>query len=326
MNWIQYAALSTVLDEIRKGEVKMKLFITGGSGRVGSMLCERAVQKGFEVYSNYHSYRVIRTGVTFLQLDISKRDEVEHALRTLRPDRLIHTAAIAQENKPSLLQAVNVEGTRHIAECCAGEDVHMVYLSTDIAFDGQKGMYTEDDDVNPRGDYPASKVKGEQIVNEICPDSSILRIAINYGWSERRNTFLEWLLKEAFSRKSVCLFKDQKRSLISLPDLADAILEVSSKRLGGVLHLGGPEPMTRYDFGLKVARHFSFPEEWLVPVTMEQMHYVGSRCYDCSLDITKAKSLLETSFHSVDEELSSLRNRPSGRSFFRSLAKKEVLL
>jgi len=295
----------------------MKLFITGGSGRVGGMLCEKALQKGCEVYSNYHSYRIIKTGVTFVQLDISKRDEVEHAMKTLRPDRLIHTAAIAQENEPSLLQAVNVEGTRHIAECCADEGVYMAYISTDLAFDGQKGMYREDDCVNPKGDYPASKVKGEQLVKEICPDSSILRVAINYGWSERRNTFLEWILKEAFYRKSVCLFKDQKRSLISLQDLADAVLEVSLKKIGGVLHLGGPEAMTRYDFGLKVARHFSFPEEWLVPVSMEKMNYVGSRCYDCSFDITKAKTLLETSFHSVDEELSSLRNKPAGQSFLR---------
>ncbi len=297
-----------------------RLFITGGSGRVGGTLCERAIQKGYEVYSSYHTCKVIGNGVTFIQLDISKRKEVERAIKILHPDRLIHTAAIAQENEPALLQAVNVEGTRHIAEYCANEKIHLTYISTDLAFDGQRGMYSEDDEVNPKGEYPASKVKGERLVREICQDSSILRIAVNYGWSKRRNTFLEWILKEAFSRKSVNLFKDQNRSLISLPNLSDAILEVSSEQLSGVFHLGGPEPMTRYDFGIKVAHHFSFPEEWLVPLTMEQVQYVGSRCYDCSLDIRKAQKLLNTVFHTVDEELSTLSKEPSGQAFIRSLA------
>jgi dTDP-4-dehydrorhamnose reductase len=305
-----------------EGEADMKLFITGGSGRVGGALCERAIQKGWEVCSNYHSYRVIGNGVTFIQLDISKREEVRSALESLRPDRVIHAAAIAQENEPSLLQAVNVEGTRNIAECCADGNIYMAYVSTDLAFDGNKGNYSEDDTVSPAGGYPASKVKGEQIVSGICRDFSILRIAVNYGWSRRRNTFLEWLLSEAFSKGSVNLFTDQKRSLISLPDLAGAILEALSGQITGVMHLGGPEALSRYDFGLKAARWFSFPEEWLVPVTMEQVQYVGSRCHDCSLDSTRAGRLLGTVFHTVDEALQYLSKEPSGQSFFKSLLEK----
>lgn len=289
----------------------MKILITGGSGRLGSYLCRKARDKGYETYSNYFSHKVQMAGVEFFSLDISSGDAVQESLARIEPLAIIHCAAITRDDSLENLTRVNVRGTENIASFCEKTGAWLAHISTDLVFDGKKGKYSEEDAVNPSGQYPESKLMAEKRVLESGAPASIVRIPINYGWTRDNSTFVEWILKQVARRQKVPLFSDQYRSPVYLSNLADAILEIMELKPSEIFHLGGPDRVTRYELGLKVAELFEFPEELLLPVRMSEVEFSGSRCADCSFDISKAARLLKTRLLGIDEGLRLLKEEES---------------
>jgi dTDP-4-dehydrorhamnose reductase len=56
-----------------------------------------------------------------------------------------------------------------------------------------------------------------------------------------------------------------------------------------IVHLGGPERMSRYDFGRIFADIFDFPGELVRPILMSDLPGHAPRGRDCSLDIERLK-------------------------------------
>jgi dTDP-4-dehydrorhamnose reductase len=288
-----------------------RILITGGSGRVGSYLCRKALSPAREIHATYLSHGCELSGVSFHRLDLRQEAEVRILLDEIRPDVLIHTAAIPNEDAEERLLAVNVKGTEQLVRYCEKTEAYLAHISTDLVFDGKKGNYRETDAVNPLGLYPTSKVMAEELIMKSCIEASILRITINYGWTPTGSSFGEWILKESAAGRKVPLFIDQFRSPIYLHNLADAIVEIAEKRLKGIFHLGGADRITRFNFGLKMGEVFGFSREGLIARGMNEHTYTGSHCPDCSLNIEKAQSSLSTGLLGVEEGLKAFRNEES---------------
>jgi dTDP-4-dehydrorhamnose reductase len=295
-----------------------KMLITGGSGKVGSYFCWHARKGGREVLSTYYTYPAEMEGINYQRLSLFEEAAIIRLLKEIKPDLVIHAAAIPKEDLRERLIAVNVKATESIASYCAGAGIYMAYISTDLVFDGKKGYYSEEDRVSPVGEYAMSKVLGEEKVKERAFPSAIIRIPINYGWTWSRSTFLEWILGELQEGRQIKLFSDQQRSIAYLGNLAQAILEIVERRLTGIYHIGGKEPCSRYAFGLEAARALGFSTDQLMSVRMKDIEYKGSRCPNCSLNITKARKTLCTPLLSVREGLQALAQEgggPAGRWF-----------
>jgi dTDP-4-dehydrorhamnose reductase len=292
-----------------------RILVTGGSGRVGSHVCRKARRFFGEVYATFHSRRCETAGVSFHALDLRRGPEVAELLDEVKPRIIIHTAAIANEDAQERLQAVNVEGTEHLVRYCEAHGAYLVHISTDLVFDGMKGRYCETDAVNPRGRYPASKLAAEEIVVKSGIPASILRISINYGWTPTRSSFGEWILGEVAAGRRVPLFVDQYRSPLYLDNCAEAIVEVAQRRLEGIIHLGGADRITRFEFGLRMSEVFGFSPDMLKGTGMSELSYTGSQCPDCSFNIEKAGNLLATRLMGVEEGLSAFKNEKSPFSY-----------
>jgi dTDP-4-dehydrorhamnose reductase len=289
-----------------------KILITGGSGRVGSYLCQRARVMGWEVHGTFFSHELPLPGILFYRLDLASEREIGECIRLIRPAVVIHGAAIPKEVEWDLLLAINVRATAILARICADMGIFLIYVSTDLAFDGTKGLYKEEDAVNPVGPYPLSKVMAEEEVREGGGETAIARIPINYGWTASRSTFLEWILKEGCAGRPVTLFCDQFRSPIYLGNLAEATLEIARRRLTGTWHLAGSERVTRYEFGLAAASLLGFPEKWLLPAKLNDTLFKGSTCADCSLEVSKAARLLNVPLLRTREGLQAARDEQGG--------------
>lgn len=122
----------------------MKFFVTGAGGQLGYDVMNELKKRGYEtIGSDAASKDAVSAGGEYVQLDITKKGDVERVIQAVHPDAVIHCAAwtdvdmAEDEYKLELVRAVNVYGTQNIADVCKKMDVKMTYLSTDYVFDGE---------------------------------------------------------------------------------------------------------------------------------------------------------------------------------------------
>jgi len=293
--------------------MKSKLLVTGASGLVGGHVAARA-REGWEVHGVYHRHRVSMEGIQWHRLDLTDEPKVEALVHSLAPHAIVHAAAMTDVDRAEIehtaAEAANVAATGILAETAAAVGARFVYVSTDMVLDGEGSWYTENDPARPINFYGQTKLHGELIVAERCSSYAIARTALVYGtamFSSRSAS--AWLIEAIRSGRRVQLFDDQYRTPIWVENLADALLELCQIDWNGRIHLGGPERLSRFEFGLRVCRAFSLPEDRLQRVSMDSVQLPAPRPRDASLDTTLARSLLRTVLVDCNTALKQARSR-----------------
>ena len=128
-------------------------------------------------------------------------------MKKIYPDIVIHAAAFTnvddcEKNKDRAF-AVNVQGTRNIADAVEKIGAKVVYISTDFVFDGKKGMYKEIDSTKPINYYGITKLNGERIVDKLLDDYIIARTSVLYGWNPFSQNFATWLINQLENRNKI---------------------------------------------------------------------------------------------------------------------------
>lgn len=112
------------------------------------------------------------------ELEISDAQNVQRVLEGFQPNVVLHMAAYTDVGKAELERercwAINVGGTRNIAQASASVGARLVHISTDYVFDGERGMYKEADTPNPSNFYSLSKTVAEEAARA-APKSLIVR-------------------------------------------------------------------------------------------------------------------------------------------------------
>ena len=265
------------------------LCIVGASGYLGRYLVPLARQ----------SWRTVGTYLTtqpagdsaWRQLDVRDADAVAALIDALRPAVVIHLAFRRDDPDGNLL------GARNLAEACAARGVRLVFVSTDAVFDGSRGWYRETDPPSPIEPYGASKVAGEREVLE--HGGVVARSAVIYGFDPLDPWTASLVAEPLRQGRSSELFADEFRCPIYAPDLAAALLELAHGEFRGLIHLAGPQRLSRYEFGVRRANGLGLEPAGLVPIPLGDRARV--RPPDCSLDNGLAREKLRTHLRSVDE-------------------------
>ena len=286
----------------------MKIFITGGSGLAGSRLAELALARGDEVYSGYaHNQPPFGREVNF---DLLDENGIRDIIERMRPDVIVHSAALTDvdrcEREKELANKINVEGTRAVAEAARRSGSFLVYISTDYVFDGQRGLYREEEETNPVSYYGLSKLLGE----EFCLDlGCIARTCVIYGSrpASGKVNFALWLLDSLGSGKEVRVVTDQFITPTLNTNLAAMVLEAADRRLSGIYHLSGATRVSRYDFALQLAGVFDLDHRLIHPSRMSDLNWLAKRPMDSSLDTSKASRMLKSGPLSLDDSLQRLK-------------------
>ncbi len=189
------------------------------------------------------------------EADITKFDEVRAVFLRLRPDVIIHSAAIPSpdvcELNPAQAYRVNVHGTRYVAEAASEVGAALAYISTDAVFDGGKDHpYTETDLTNPRTVYGRTKLRGEQIAAQL-PKHWIFRVSVLFG--PGKTNFIEKGLRTIASGGEYVVASDQRGSATYTLDAAGTILAVIESGRTGLYHLSNEGACTRYELATRAA-------------------------------------------------------------------------
>jgi dTDP-4-dehydrorhamnose reductase len=221
----------------------MRVLVTGGGGQLARELL-RALA-GHEVAAPGRR-----------ELDVTNEARVRQAVNGLRPELIIHTAALTDtarcEREPLRAQQVNAIGTLNVASAACDIGACFVYLSTNEVFDGTKrSPYEETDGPNPINAYGYSKLCGERAVLERCSRYYIVRTAWLYGESDRH--FPAKLLRAAATSAEVRVVDDEVATPTWCRDLAHAVVRLAlSEAPSGVYHLTNAGEASRFEWACRV--------------------------------------------------------------------------
>jgi dTDP-4-dehydrorhamnose reductase len=267
----------------------IRFLITGGSGFVGWNLCN-FLKSRHEVCASYCEHPFQIEGCRFLQIDLTRKSPVLEAIGSCKPEIIIHAAAISSpdvcEQQKERAWEVNVTGTQNILDAASQYKCRVVYISTDLVFDGERGNYSETDTPTPVNYYGLTKREGEKLCLQSPSDALVVRITLQYGWGNGDHpSFLDWLMTNLQSGKQVSLFTDQYRTMTCVLDTARG-LEIAA--LNGtakeIYHLTSPERVSRYEFGRLFASAFNLPQSLLKKSLMEEVPAAARRPKDVSLN------------------------------------------
>ncbi len=180
------------------------------------------------------------------------------AFRAANPDFVIHAAAMSGVGDcfrdPAQARQTNATATRLLAELSDRRPARMVYVSTDLVFDGDKQWYAETDCPAPLSVYGQTKATAERAVLD-HPRHLVLRISLLFGPSiNGRPSFFEQQIQAVKNGTPCKLFRDEWRTPLNLQIAAQGLLDVISADVTGILHFGGPQRLTRLEMGQRLAQ------------------------------------------------------------------------
>jgi dTDP-4-dehydrorhamnose reductase len=278
----------------------MRILVTGGSGYLGSALlnCLHATHPAAELFSTYFSKLPLVDFTLRSRLDLRDHDLIRRVVRTIQPNVIIHTAAQMQGSLEAL-RRVNAAPSGILSRLAGEIHARLIYLSTDLVFDGRRGNYREEDAPHPITDYGRSKFEAEGEVLDGRAEAVIVRTSLIYGFAP-----LDPRTRAALNGEMPWLFIDERRSPIWVESLCAALVELSEGDYTGILHVAGAQALNRYDFGVKLARALGGDENRLLAARSGESGLI--RPLDCTLDCTRAQRLLETKLSGVDEVIANL--------------------
>jgi dTDP-4-dehydrorhamnose reductase len=268
----------------------MKILVTGASGLLGLNLSLRMT--GTHSIVGVDRSKLADTPFDLVQADLLEVGACSRLLNEVHPDAIIHTAANANvdacESDPVGAQLLNAKFPGHLAELCAKYDVRLIHISTDAVFDGTKdGIYTENDVPNPLGVYAQTKLDSERNVVSANSDAVVARVNF-FGWSlSGTRSLAEFFYNNLSKGQQVNGFTDVWFCTMFVGDLTDTLVRMLEKGLSGLYHVVGSEALTKYEFGLKIARQFGYDEELIQPISVEESGLPAKRSHNLRLSIHK---------------------------------------
>jgi len=280
----------------------MKILVTGASGLLGLNLS--LGMTGTHTIVGVDRSKLAGTPFELVKADLLEPGVCSRLISEVQPDAVIHTAALANleacETNPEGARLLNTEFPGQLAELCAERNIRIIHISTDAVFDGAKeGVYTEDDVPNPRGVYAQTKLEGEQAVLSVNPDAAVARVNF-FGWSLSGKRSLSEFFYNNLSRGNQANgFTDVWFCTMFVGDLAGTLVRMLEKGLSGLYHVVGSEALTKYEFGVRIARQFGFDPGLVIPISVEESGLKASRSHNLRLSVHKLSTDLGLSIPSV---------------------------
>lgn len=245
-----------------------------------------------------------------LTADVRNIESLENCIERFKPDIIINCAANVQidflEKNPELAFAINADGAKNVAAICENKSIRLIHISTDGIFDGLKGMYGEEDVPNPVNIYGQSKFLGEKFVKENTSDYVIIRTNF-YGYNQDGKFLFNWILNTLKQNKELIGFDDIIFTPLEISNLASMISEISMTEYSGIIHFASDEPISKYQFALKVAETFRFNRDLVKKGSSNDAQLIAKRPRNTSLSNKKAKEVIKTPIIPLVDWLNSIK-------------------
>ena len=267
-----------------------RILIIGASGLLGISFALEAMREHEVVGVDRGSLK--SAPFPLIKADLLYLDAIDSIFEQVQPDWLINCAALANldacEDDPERARVLNAEIPGELAEACSKRGVRFMHISTDAVFDGEKtAPYTEADQPNPLGVYAQTKLDGERAVQEVDAKAIVARVNF-YGWSlSGKRSLGEFFVNNLSASKEVNGFTDVIFCPMWVNHLAQTLIAMLEKDLHGLYHVVGAQAMSKYQFGVEVARKFGLRESLIEPQSVERSSLTAKRSHNLWLSVHK---------------------------------------
>jgi dTDP-4-dehydrorhamnose reductase len=264
----------------------MRILVTGASGLLGLNLALETA-KEHAVFGTVNQHAVNTRAFRVIQRDLLAPGSVERLLEQTQPDWVIHCAALtdldACEANPALARQLNTEVPGRLATYVDRGGARLLHISTDAVFDGERGGYREDDEPHPLSVYAQTKLDGERAVQEANPSAIVARVNL-FGWSmSGKRSLGEFFFYNLKAEKEVMGFTDVYFCPLLVNHLAGKLVKMLELRLSGLYHVVSSECLSKYDFGVALARTFGLSENLIKPTSVEHGGLTAPRSMNLTL-------------------------------------------
>lgn len=232
-----------------------RVLVTGATGFLGPYAVA-ALRRRAEVVASG------RTGGD-RAIDFAAVEAAVAATAALGVDAVLHLAAASRlaacERDPERAQAVNARAPTALA---AVFGARLLFVSTDLVFDGRRAPYAPRDPVAPLSVYGQTKAEGEEGV--LAHGGRVVRLPLLFG-PDAAGRGASAMVRQAIAAATPqALFTNEYRTPLHARDaaaaLADLVLQPASPR---IVHLPGPERLSRWEFAQRLCRVHGLPTELL---------------------------------------------------------------
>jgi dTDP-4-dehydrorhamnose reductase len=279
---------------------KPKLLVTGASGFLGWYIGQAATD--WEVYGVYHQHSTMTSGrsktnapnLRPIALDLTDTAALQECFAQLRPDAVIHAAALSQPNacqdNPALSYKINVLAPFYIAIECQQLGIPCVFTSSEQVFDGTQAPYRESDPPNPINLYGEHKALAESGMLARHDQMAVCRMPLMFGAVPHASSFIQPFIQRLRSGERLQAFTDEIRMPLSGWDAAQGLLLALGQHQG-ILHLGGKESLSRYTIAQILVDVLAIASARIEPCLQTDVKMAAPRPADLSMDSAIAFNL-----------------------------------
>ena len=299
------------------------LVVIGAGGVLGAKLVEQALeQTDGPVYALTHGTTPAigaaeSPRVSWQVVELGDYAAISDMLATIRPDIVFNSAAMtnvdACESRRDEALTANAAGPRHLAEVCVQLGARLIHVSTDYVFAGdnaEPGPYLESAKVGPVNYYGWTKLEGERAIEEICDGHTswlVVRTALVYGHIPGgRTNFVKWLVSELRAGRRVKIVNDQVNTPTVADDLASGLLHLAQAGSEGVIHVSGPDLLSRYDWARIIAATYGLDEGLIDMISTAELNQPARRPLHSGLRSLREEEWQDIHMRGVREGLSAL--------------------
>jgi dTDP-4-dehydrorhamnose reductase len=292
--------------------MKPKVFITGGSGLL-ALNWALQIQNSFSVILGLHKRDILLVGIKCQRIDLETVDHIVRVFEENQCELVIHTVGLANveecESKPELARHINVQLAINVAKACAKLGLPLVHVSTDHLFSGKEMLMDEGHLTSPRNVYGHTKAEAECQVLQANSNSLVIRTNF-YGWGPGyRRSFSDLIIDALRAGRELVLFKDVFYTPILIEVLVQATHDLLGLNASGIFHVVGDERISKFDFGLIIAKVFNFNQSLIKPGFISDHMSTVQRPYDMSLSNQKTSNLLGRSLGKVNQHIEKLQQQ-----------------
>ena len=284
--------------------VKLKFLVTGSAGLIGRQVV-KDLSETHEVFSCYNKSKPEHGNI--IKMDLLNHEMISNVMSEKKPDVVIHLGAMTAVDLCDTQQdnalKINSQATEILAKECSKINSFMVYVSTDYVFDGNTGMYEENDTANPLGFYGKSKLLGEKSIQNFSSNWCIARTSTPFGLHPTKKSFPIWVIENLQKQKQIDVLTDQFTSPTYVPSLSRMLIEISERHLTGIIHVAGASKISRYEMASLVSDKLGLDGKLLREISINDIKWEAQRPKDSSLNVSKAISTLNQKPQKIDHDV-----------------------
>jgi dTDP-4-dehydrorhamnose reductase len=242
--------------------MKKKVLVFGGTGMLGySLFNQYLVRNDLDVYATVREttlperwFMPAHKERLLMGVNADSFETIARAVEAIRPDFVINCIALVKQSQifKNMLLAININAQfpHRLALICQKLGARLIQISSDVVFDGKKGMYVEHDKVNISDVYGMTKFLGE--ISDL--NCVTIRTSIIGHKLVEKTGLVEWFLSQ---NEKVQGYTKAIYSGFPTVELARIISDYifPNEGLSGIFHVSS-DPISKYDLLKLVADRY----------------------------------------------------------------------